>query len=139
MAVDMPDDLEALVALARDGDRESLERLVDCIQRPVYNLALRTLWHPEDAQDATQEILIRVITHLGSFRGDSRFMTWVFRVAANHLITARQSRVEAQAYTFDRFSANCTTVSPRLETKASGLQIRRCCSKKSRWAACTDF
>jgi RNA polymerase sigma factor (sigma-70 family) len=104
MAVDMPDDLEALVALARDGDRESLERLVDCIQRPVYNLALRTLWHPEDAQDATQEILIRVITHLGSFRGDSRFMTWVFRVAANHLITARQSRVEAQAYTFDRFS-----------------------------------
>ena len=105
MAEDMPDDLEALVALARDGDRESLERLVDCIQRPVYNLALRTLWHPEDAQDATQEILIRVITHLGSFRGDSRFMTWVFRVAANHLITARQSRVEAQAYTFDRFSS----------------------------------
>ena len=105
MAVDMPDDLEALVTLARDGNRESLERLVDCIQGPVYNLALRMLWHPEDAQDATQEILIRVTTHLGSFRGDSRFMTWVFRVAANYLITARQSRVEAQAYTFVRFSS----------------------------------
>ena len=105
MAVAMPDDLEALVAQARNGDRESLERLVDRIQRPVYNLALRMLWHPEDARDATQEILIRVITHLGSFRGDSRFMTWVFRIAANYLITARQSRVEAQSYTLDRFSS----------------------------------
>jgi RNA polymerase sigma factor (sigma-70 family) len=105
MAVTMPDGLEALVARARDGNRESLERLVEGIQRPVYNLAVRMLWHPEDARDATQEILIRVITHLGSFRGDSRLLTWVFRVAANYLITARQSRVEAQAYTFDRFSS----------------------------------
>jgi RNA polymerase sigma factor (sigma-70 family) len=101
----MPDDLEALVERARDGDRESLERVAEQVQGPIYNLALRMLWHPEDARDATQEILIRVITHLGSFRGDSRFLTWVFRVAANCLITARQSRVEAQAYTFDRFAS----------------------------------
>jgi RNA polymerase sigma factor (sigma-70 family) len=100
----MPDDLEALVKRARDGDRDSLEQVADAVQRPIYNLALRMLWHPEDARDATQEILIRVITHLGSFRGDSRFLTWVFRVAANYLITARQSRVEQQRYTFDRFA-----------------------------------
>jgi RNA polymerase sigma factor (sigma-70 family) len=100
----MPDDLEALVARARSGDRESLERVAEQIQRPVYNLALRMLWHPEDARDATQDILIRVITHVGLFRGDSRFLTWVFRVAANYLITARQSRVEAQGYTFERFA-----------------------------------
>lgn len=102
----MPDDLEGLVLRARAGDRESLERVIDDIQRPVYNLALRMLWHPDDARDATQEILIRVITHLSAFRGDSRFLTWVFRVAANHLITARQGRVEAQRYTFDRFAAD---------------------------------
>ena len=104
MTVRMRDNLEALADRARSGDRESLERLVDQIQRPVYNLALRMLWHPEDARDATQDVLIRVITHLGSFRGDSRFLTWVFRVTANYLITARQSRVEAQGYTFDRFA-----------------------------------
>ncbi len=51
------DDLEPLVASAREGDRDSLERLVVHIQRPVYNLALRMLWHPEDARDASQEIL----------------------------------------------------------------------------------
>ena len=74
------------------------------IQGPVYNLALRMLWHPEDARDATQDILIRVITHLGSFRGDSRVRTWVYRVAANYLNSARQGRVEAQGYTFERFA-----------------------------------
>src|SRR5262245_30379093 len=100
----MGDDLETLLEQARSGDRASLERLVEQLQQPVYNLALRMLWHPEDARDATQEILIRVITHLGSFRGDSRVRTWVFRIAANYLITARQSRVEAQGYTLDRFA-----------------------------------
>ena len=104
MAAHMSDDLDMLVGRARGGDRESLEQLVEQIQRPVYNLALRMLWHPEDARDATQDILIRVITHLGSFRGESRVQTWVYRVAANYLITVRQSRVEAQAYTFDRFA-----------------------------------
>jgi RNA polymerase sigma factor (sigma-70 family) len=100
----MSDDLAPLLDRARSGDRDSLERLVEQIQGPVYNLALRMLWHPEDARDATQDILIRVITHLGSFRGDSRVQTWVYRVAANYLISARQSRVEAQSYTFDRFA-----------------------------------
>jgi RNA polymerase sigma factor (sigma-70 family) len=106
MAVRMVDDLETLLEQARSGDRASLERLVEQLQQPVYNLALRMLWHPEDARDATQEILIRVITHLGSFRGDSRVRTWVFRIAANYLITARRGRVEAQGYTFDRFAAD---------------------------------
>jgi RNA polymerase sigma factor (sigma-70 family) len=98
------DDLEALVAQARDGRRDSLERLVVRIQRPVYNLALRMLWHPEDARDASQEILVRVVTHLSSFRSESGFLTWVYRIAANYLISARQGRVERQGLTFERFA-----------------------------------
>jgi len=43
-------DLETLAAEARSGNRQSLERLVVQIQRPVYNLALRMLWHPEDGE-----------------------------------------------------------------------------------------
>jgi DNA-directed RNA polymerase specialized sigma24 family protein len=62
----MRNDLGALVERARNGDRESLAQVVEQIQGPIYNLALRMLWHPEDARDATQGILIRVITHLGS-------------------------------------------------------------------------
>lgn len=100
----MSDDLAPLLERARGGDRDSLERLVEQIQGAVYRLALRMLWHPEDARDATQDILIRVVTHLGSFRGESRVQTWVYQIAANYLISARQSRVEARRYTFDRFA-----------------------------------
>jgi RNA polymerase sigma factor (sigma-70 family) len=100
------DELEILVAEARAGSRDSLERLVERIQRPIYNLALRMLWHPEDARDAAQEILVRVVTRLSTFRGESRFMTWAYRVAANYLLTARRGRVEAQELTFDRFAAD---------------------------------
>ena len=53
----MGESLEALAARGRDGDREALEQLVGAIQRRIYGLSLRMLWHPEDARDATQEIL----------------------------------------------------------------------------------
>jgi RNA polymerase sigma factor (sigma-70 family) len=99
----MEESLEGLVRRARQGDPDSLERLVAAIQDRVYGLALRMLWHPEDARDATQEILIRIVTRLGTFRGESSFSTWTHRVAANYLLTARKSRLEKQAYTFRRF------------------------------------
>jgi RNA polymerase sigma factor (sigma-70 family) len=95
--------LETLVERAKAGDRAALEGVVAGIQDRVYNLAVRMLWHPSDAEDATQEILIRVITSLGSFRGESAFSTWVYRVAANHLLTTRKRRAEREELTFARF------------------------------------
>jgi len=99
----MEESLEDLVRRAREGDRDALEGLVSDIQGRIYGLALRMLWHPEDARDATQDILIRIVTRLGTFRGASSFMTWAHRVAANYLLNARKSRLEQQAYTFARF------------------------------------
>ncbi len=95
--------VEMLVAQARDGDKEALEEVVRQIQDNVYGLAIRMLWHPEDAEDASQEILIKVVTHLSNFRGDSAFTTWVYRIAANHLLTTRQRRVEKERITFEQF------------------------------------
>ncbi len=99
----MEESLEDLVRRAREGERESLGRVVSAIQDRVYALALRMLWHPEDARDATQEILVRIVTRLGTFRGRSSFSTWAHRVAANYLLRARKSRLERQRYTFRRF------------------------------------
>ncbi len=95
----------ALVALACAGDAAALEQMIEAVQDRIYGLAVRMLWHPEDARDATQEILIRIVTHLGSYRGESRFSTWCLAVAANYLRTARRSRVEQQGYTFESFEA----------------------------------
>lgn len=98
--------LEALVARAQEGDRDALDAVVRRIQDQVYRLALRMLWHPADAEDATQEILVRIITHLGAFRGASAFTTWVYRVATNYLFTTRRRRAEHQALSFDEFAAD---------------------------------
>jgi DNA-directed RNA polymerase specialized sigma24 family protein len=49
---------------------------------------------------------VRVVTHLSSFRGNSRFLTWVYRIAVNYLISARRSRVEAQGLTFEQFASD---------------------------------
>jgi len=95
--------LDSLVASAKAGDKAALEDVIQRIQHRVYGLALRMLWHPEDAKDATQEILIRIVTHLGSFRQESAFMTWVYRVAANYLLTTRKRQAELEGMTFERF------------------------------------
>jgi RNA polymerase sigma factor (sigma-70 family) len=56
---------------------------------------VRVLGHRDDAADATQEVLLKVVTHLGSFRAESAFATWVWRVAHNHLMTARTRSAQA--------------------------------------------
>ncbi len=79
------EELQALVEKATAGDKEALETLVTGVQDIVFNLSLRMLGTFPDAEDATQDILLKMITHLSSFRGDSSFTTWVFSIAVNHL------------------------------------------------------
>jgi len=63
------------------------------------------LWHPADAEDASQEILIKVLTHLSTFRQESSFLTWVYHIASNHLLTTRKQRSEEKVQTFAQFDA----------------------------------
>jgi RNA polymerase sigma factor (sigma-70 family) len=98
-------DLEDLARRAADGDRNALARLVRQLQHPMYRLALRFLGHPEDAQDACQEILIRIITHLGSFEGRSKFMTWAYTVATRSLLRTKKRFVESSVQGPDQFAA----------------------------------
>lgn len=76
---------QALIDKATAGDKKALEMLVAGVQDIVFNLSLRMLGTFADAEDATQDILLKMIMHLSSFRGDSSFTTWVFSIAANHL------------------------------------------------------
>src|SRR2546429_6377975 len=91
-----PTDLEdrALVARARAGDRKAREDLVERHQAWIYNIAVRMLYHPQDAEDATQEILIKVLTRLSSFEGRSSFRTWLYRIVVNHVLNMKRGRVE---------------------------------------------
>jgi RNA polymerase sigma factor (sigma-70 family) len=79
-----------LVELAQRGDRGALEDVVRAAQDDVFHLALRMLGDPEDARDACQEVLVRIVTKLGSFRGESQFRTWVYSVATHALLNFRK-------------------------------------------------
>lgn len=89
---------------ARNGDLAALEQLLRAVQDTVYRLAVRMLGQREDAQDATQEVLLKITTHLSSFRGESAFSTWVYRIASNHLLSARMRAKEAPTIGFDDFA-----------------------------------
>ncbi|TMB29552.1 MAG: RNA polymerase sigma factor [Deltaproteobacteria bacterium] len=93
--------LEDLAQAAAAGDAKAADAIVRILADDVYRLSLRMLWHPEDAEDATQEILVKVLTHLSTFRRESSLRTWVFRVSANHLLSVKQSRLEKQQWSFD--------------------------------------
>ena len=78
-------DLSALIEQATAGDKTALETVLTGVQDLVFNLSLRMLGTFHDAEDASQDILLKVMTHLSSFKGEGTFTTWVFRIAVNHL------------------------------------------------------
>jgi RNA polymerase sigma factor (sigma-70 family) len=105
LADDAPTDHEdlSLVMRARGGDREALEELVQRHQQWIYNIAVRMLFHPQDAEDATQEILIKVLTRLSSFEGRSSFRTWLYRIVVNHVLNTKRGREELKITTFSAY------------------------------------
>jgi RNA polymerase sigma factor (sigma-70 family) len=92
---------ERLTEHASQGDKRALDQLLRRHQAWIYNVALRMLHLPSDAEDATQEILLKIATHLGSFRQESQFRTWAYRIAANHLLDRVRSRPEQTVTGFD--------------------------------------
>lgn len=89
-----------LVAAAKAGSLSSLDSLLRHHQPWIFNLALRMVWRREVAEDATQEILLKAVTHLGGFEGRSAFSTWLYRIAVNHLLNVRKSEMEERRMTF---------------------------------------
>lgn len=72
-----------LVALAKDGDRQAFDQLVELHAPAIFNLALRVTRCREDAEDCVQEAFLRAYAGLRSFRGEAAFSTWLYRVALN--------------------------------------------------------
>jgi RNA polymerase sigma factor (sigma-70 family) len=125
--------VDELVAAAAAGDERALEGVIRAVQDDVHRLALRMTGCPDDALDATQEILIKVMTRLASFRGEAAFTTWVHRVAANHLVDRRRSIVERMETTFSAFAdelldglAPATQAGPELDLLAR--EVRHGCT-----------
>ncbi len=98
--------LEKLVQQAIGGDKSALEGVIASVQDDLYYLALRMLANPDDARDATQEILIKIITKLSTFKFQSQFKTWAYRIAVNYLISEKKILSKDPGLTFDIYKAD---------------------------------
>src|SRR5207247_4399369 len=84
-----PEDL-ALVPRVQAGSRQALETLLERHQPWIYNILVRMLYYPEEAEDATQEVLIKVLTKLSTFEARSSFRTWLYRIVVNHALNIKR-------------------------------------------------
>ncbi len=90
-----------LVRRSLDGDTKSLRELIERHQPFVFNIAMKMFGHRENAEDLTQEVMIKVITSLRSFRGESEFRTWLYRIATNHFLKTKRRGMELSVVDFE--------------------------------------
>lgn len=97
------EELFALIDKAVSGDKQSLETIILSVQDLIFNLSLRMLGSFTDAEDASQDITLKIITHLSSFKKESSFSTWVFRIATNYLINYKKHMFAKYPLSFEYY------------------------------------
>lgn len=115
---------EQALARALEGDRQALEELLSSVQDLIFNLSLRMLGNVQDAEDASQEILVRILTRLQSFRGDSAFSTWAFRVAYNHLINYKKARFANASFSLEAYCEDILHGDLNVPDRTEGVDAR---------------
>ena len=86
-----------LLQRAQKDDMDAFEAIVRAHEKTVYNLALRALGNPEDAEDAAQEVFLKAYTSLKSFRGESKISVWLYRITNNVCIDLLRKRKDAMS------------------------------------------
>jgi RNA polymerase sigma-70 factor (ECF subfamily) len=86
------EDEHQLVAAAKSGDATAFEELVSRYERKIFRLTMNITRNREDAEDAMQDAFLKSYSHLKTFQGDSRFYTWLVRIAANEALMRLRKR-----------------------------------------------
>ncbi len=92
-----------LIENALAGNKTALEELIKKYQDWIYNVALTFVGDKDSAADLTQEVLLKIITKLSSFKQKSAFKTWVYRILKNHFLNMERGKYEVDAPTFEEF------------------------------------
>jgi len=85
-------DESALVAQAKAGDQNAFGELVSRYERKIYRLAKNITRNDEDAEDVLQDAFLKAYSHLDNFKGDSKFYTWIVRIAVNEALMRLRKR-----------------------------------------------
>lgn len=94
---------EVLIKHALSGDKSALELLIKKNQDWIFNVALTFVGDRDEAADLTQEVMIKVITKLETFKQKSGFRTWIYRIVKNHFLNMKRGKYEINAPTFEQF------------------------------------
>ncbi|MDR1736706.1 MAG: sigma-70 family RNA polymerase sigma factor [Oscillospiraceae bacterium] len=86
-----------LIAQVQTGNHDAFERLIRLHEKRVYTIALRMTGDTEDAFDVSQDILLRVYSNIGMFKGESSFSTWLYRLATNVCLDFLRKRKRRRA------------------------------------------
>ncbi|HEX6309123.1 MAG TPA: RNA polymerase sigma factor [Longimicrobiales bacterium] len=122
---DAPEDDVALVARARDGDRDAQDRLLRRYLPEVHALTRRLLHDPELAADAAQDALVNALTGLSGFRGDASFRTWILRIAANAAHSAGRRRGRRREVDLDGVEETAGSEPDPYHTAAARIEAER--------------
>jgi len=96
-------DDKKLIVEAKGGSKTALEQLIKRHYNFIYNIAIRFVLSPVDAQDLTQEVLIKIITKLSSYTNKSSFRTWLYRITFNHFLNSKRNKMEQVIISFDEY------------------------------------
>jgi RNA polymerase sigma factor (sigma-70 family) len=99
-----------LVEKSLAGDKNALNQLIKVHEPFIYNVAWKYTNNPEEAKDLTQEVLIKVVTKLSTFKGKSAFKTWVYRIVANQFLQTKRRPMEDRWESFDVFSNELNSI-----------------------------
>jgi RNA polymerase sigma factor (sigma-70 family) len=89
-----------LIVQLQQGDESAFTKLVDEWQHMVYNTALGIVQNPDDADDITQEVFIQVYQSVSSFKGDSKFSTWLYRIAVSKALDHEKKKKRKKRFGF---------------------------------------
>ena len=122
---DEANDLE-LIEQANDGNKNALNELIVKHESFIYNVAWKFTDNKEEASDLTQEVLIKVITKLSTFKGNSSLRTWLYRIVFNEFMQTKRRPMEDKWESFDDFATKLNAIpSPDLSAEEEEEQIDR--------------
>ena len=108
---------EELAALAAGGDRRALEEVLERYAAWIHNLAWRMVGDPIEAEDLSQEAMIKVVTRLSTFRGESRFRTWLYSIVSRCALDLRRQPREGIFSSFAAHAAMLNTLEGPPDTR----------------------
>ena len=91
-----------LIRRAQGGDVAAFEQLINEHQKRIFSIAYRVAGNPDDAADMAQEVLVKIFKNINKFKGDSKFSTWIYRVATNTCLDELKRLKRHKAYSLDQ-------------------------------------